>query len=225
MVDPGQRALVLAPLYDTPGRRDASGAFLPESRKFVAANKLAAIVRGFDSNRALADRRRECSLALSRATDLDVVALFCHGWRNGVQAGWTTAHAPGLADLIALASRRSSIVCLYCCDTGRDADKETDDDRQDSIGGQGGFADLLYEALRGRGWAGRLFGHTTAGHTTTNPWVRIWGDWGVGDLQDGNWLVEPKGALWPAWRAALQGDLRLRFPFMDADEVRGVLAR
>lgn len=224
MTDPGLRALILAPLYDTPGRKDASGAFLPESRKFVAANKLAAVVRGFDSNRALADRRRECALVLSRSTDLDVVALFCHGWRNGVQAGWTSAHAQGLADLIALASRPASVVCLYCCDTGRDQDADTQDDRQDSVGGQGGFADLLFEGLKVRGWRGRLFGHTTAGHTTTNPWVRIWGDWGECP-RDGGWLVTPGSPLWPAWRAALQGDLRLKFPFMDEPEIRAVLER
>lgn len=224
MTDLGRRALVLAPLYDTPGRKDASGAFLPESRKFVAVNKLAAVVRGFDSNRALADRRRECSLVLSRSADLDVVALFCHGWRNGVQAGWTSSHAAGLADLIALASRPSSVVCLYCCDTGRDQDTQTQDDRQDSVGGQGGFADLLFEGLKARGWHGKLFGHTTAGHTTWNPWVRIWGDWGL-EPRDGEWLVVPQSADWPAWRAALQGDLRFKFPFMGEAEIRAALRR
>lgn len=215
-----RRALVLAPLYDTPGRKDASGAFQPEARKFVALNQLAATVALFDSNRALADRRYESARHLSRQTDLDVVALFCHGWKDGVQAGWTTKNVGDLGDLLALACKPSAVVALYCCDTGRDADTDRKDDAQAGPGGQGGFADLLVDRLRSRGWAGRLFGHTTAGHTSTNPNVRIWGEWGSSyGWADGEWLVEPGAPIWKRWRKAMQGDLRLTFPFQTIAQI------
>ena len=215
----GARALVLAPAYDTPGRKDSSGAFQPEARRFVALNKLAATVALFDSNRALPDRRLECSRIISRHTDVQVFALFCHGWKDGLQAGWRLPQAQQLADLLVLAGTRAATVILYACDAARDADQDRKDDTQPGPGGEGGMADALAQAMQSRGWQGRLFAHSTPGHTTTNPWVRTWGPG-----ERGAWVVEPGSDLWIAWKRALQGDLRLRFPFFSRDDL-GVLLR
>lgn len=213
-----RRALCLAPAFNTPNRKDASGAFQPEARAFVASQQLAATIALFDSNRALADRRYECARIIARQTDLDVIALFCHGWRDGVQAGWRIPNAGHLADLLVLASRPTSTVILYACDAARDQDADRKDDTQPGPGGTGGFADVLDERMRARGWQGRLFAHSTPGHTTTNPYVRCWAPG-----ERGQWVIEPSSADWRPWRAALQGDLRFRFPFLTRDEVRSVL--
>jgi hypothetical protein len=219
-----KRALILAPAFDTPGRKDASGAFQPEARKFVAANGLLASVCLFDSNRAMTDRRYEAARAISRSSGVHVFALFCHGWKDGIQAGWRAKDAPALADLLVLAGSPACTVVLYACDAARDADADRDDDRQPGPGGEGGFADLLAQAMIARKWSGRLFAHSTAGHTTQNPHVRTWGGDPAEHVQErGEWWIEPKSALWPAWRAALQGDLRFKFPFHTRAETKTLL--
>lgn len=220
------KAFCLAPAHDTPNRKDASGAFQPEARAFVKASGLRATVTLFDSNRALADRRLESSRALARQTDVDVFAFFCHGWRDGLQCGWQIRKAGELADLLALAGRRTSTIILYACDAARDADADREDDKNPGPGGDGGMAAAIVTGLRARGWEGRLYAHATPGHTTRNPWVRFWGRMGPdAPWERGAWLVEPRTPLWPAWRAALAGDLRLKFPFLTRAEISAVLAQ
>lgn len=208
------KALVIAPEFDTPGRKDASGAFRPEARAFIKTNALEAKVCLFESNRALFDRRGRPQRALQESSDLGCVAFFCHGWKGGIQAGWSSAQAVHLADLIRAAGLVDVTVCLYCCDTAQDSDPRTDD-REYGPGGQGGFADLIAERLISTGWRGRLFGHATPGHTTMNPWVRVWSGPQNGLARRGFWVVDPTSAGWSAWRAALQGPgtQRLTYPF------------
>ena len=201
------RALVVAPAYDTPGRKDASGAFQPEARAFVKVNNLEAKISLFESSRALFDRRGIPQRALQSLHDLDVVAFFCHGWKGGIQAGWSTLQVTQLADLIREAGTPDVTVCLYCCDTAQDSDPRTDD-REAGPGGRGGFADLLANRLLETGWRGRLFGHATPGHTTQNPWVRFWAPG-----KRGEWLVEPHSQHWAEWCRDLRGELRFTYPF------------
>lgn len=219
MTEPGRRAFVLAPAFDSPGRKDVSGAFQPEARAFVRDQRLAATVALFDSSRAMVDRRYEAGRLLARQTDLEVIALFCHGWRDGLQCGWRAPQAGALADLLALASTGDSTVIWFACDTGRDADSERADDTNAGPGGEGGFADLVAQAMIARGWRGRLFAHATAGHTTRNPYVRVWSA-----EERGAWVIDPKSSPWRAWVKALRGELRFRFPFLTRGQILDQLA-
>jgi len=84
---------------------------------------------------------------------------------------------------------------LYCCLTGFSL----------NIAGDGGFADKLRDAFceAGMTWV-KVYAHTTAGHTTRNPYVRIFEGQGspIGGI-GGQLLVQPGAKLWKTWRSAL----------------------
>lgn len=216
------QGLVFAPDRNTPGKKDATGAFLPEARAFLKQHDLSddSLVL-FDPTAPPSDRRRRVNNALAQRLELDVVAFFCHGYARGIQAGLQSTHLTDFATQLALRARRDLRVALYACDTGRDEDAQSADDREPGPGGDGGFADRLRDALEQRGLDAVVLGHATAGHTTYNPYMRrfVAGAGGIG----GEWFVEPKTALWTRWVRALRAPrstLRLRLPWMTPKDVQ-----
>lgn len=207
-----------------------SGAFLPESRAFARHHGAIPeeVIKRFPAGAPLDTRRAVTSMAIKAtgtAPPLDVLALFCHGWRSGVQAGYMTGHALLLARLLAVHMKPAGYVAIYGCDTAGDSDPKTAD-RDPGPGGDGGFADKLRDACEALGLRITVAGHATTGHCSMNPHARYFapGQGGKG----GHWYVEPKSALWPLWVAALKNPkntLRYRFywmsPEMIADELRG----
>lgn len=208
--------LAIAPMYDSGGKHphDATGAFRPEGEAFrrLHGGKLAL----FDNRATDEIRRVAVDGIVSRAGPVETVALFCHGFRDGLQTGHRIRHARALgANLAAL---YPNVIALYACDAARDADKETADDREPGPGGAGGFASALAEALEGSSvrW---VDAHATTGPTTINPFVRRFT---IGDLRpDGDWIVEPGSARWGEWRRRLRADreFRLSFPLWGLDEI------
>lgn len=232
--------LILHPADDMPGRRDATGAFIPEARAFAELHGIPRHrVRAFpfDRGREPLHKRRVISLQAIRsvpetvleADRLRCLALFCHGYRRGVQAGFTVRHVAMLAEDLAPRSRKDLVVALYCCDTARDSDPDRADDLKENVGGDGGFADELRDALCRVGLVDcRVYGHTVVGHTTRAPWVRVFEGGGspVGG-QGGVWLVRPGGPMWKRWARALRdtaSTLRLRYPLMRPADVLAELA-
>lgn len=141
------------------------------------------------------------------------VAIFCHGWANGLQLV-PMVRIRDLAHI--LAEHRAPVVTLYACST---ADGP-------ATGGDGGFADRLRDALCAAGAvACRVDAHATAGHATRNPYVRRFEGMGVatGGV-GGQWIVTPKSALWGPWARALKGDLRWEFPLLSVAEIHARLA-
>lgn len=215
-------ALIFAPQYNTKGRRDATGAFLPEAAAFAKTLGGAAIVTNIDNGpapavaayRQVLDKidsfRRD-----SGGKELDMLALFCHGWSRGIQFGFNLSSVEALAGhLEKVASARLAVV-FYSCLAGSGP--------KDAVGGDGGFADRFRDALCRAGLTDcQVDAHTTAGHTTRNPYVRRFEGRGspVGGV-GGYYLVEPGSKLWPKWRAALKSDnslpgtyaMPLRFAF------------
>jgi hypothetical protein len=117
------------------------------------------------------------------------------------------------------------VVALYCCSTGAASSA----DAYAEFGGDGGFADRLRDALCVAGGVHcTVDAHTTAGHTTMNPYVRRFEGRGsrVGGV-GGFDLVSPKsGDLWRRWRRALrETSLRYRFPVMSVAEIHDWLLR
>lgn len=149
------RTLSICPLYDTVGKVDASGAFYPEARTFMGLHLGSTVLR-FDSNRVITDRRAESDRIISRyvGTDLDAVAFFCHGWSTGIQAGYAKPNIKYLAHLLSTVLTPGGMVILYCCSTAQDR--------------EGGFAAALSKHL---GEGHPVFAHSTAGHTTYNPFA------------------------------------------------------
>jgi hypothetical protein len=224
------KALCFAPLHNTPGINKRTGRpwadageFMREARAFCEAHGFKPDVAVFDNQKDMIGRRGEvfARLRAVEAGTLDVFALFCHGYPSGVQAGFRIPNVIGLArELKRAASADGLCVPLYCCSTASDTIAATND-KAKGPGGDGGFADRLRDALAENGVRATVFAHITAGHTTRNPFTRVFLP---DERKGGQWVVEPGSQLWPAWQRKLHGsDLRLRFPLMAREQLEAEL--
>jgi len=221
------KVLAFAPAHNAHGKRDATGAFIPEAKRFVAAADEGQLVL-FDNRKPFAQRRREVLGEIDtyvRAGGLDAVAFFCHGSIRSIQAGIGMRSAKALAASLAGVARSDFLVVpLYCCSTGDDPD----DDPMSAAGtGEGSFADRLRDDLcRADIKYTRVMGHTTVAHTTKNPCVVFFDGMGTPEGVEGGYApVKPGTKAWGPWRRALRStDLRFRFPFMTPGEIHAELS-
>lgn len=213
--------LAFAPMHNAPGRNDATGAFHPEAREFCKLHN-AGSPKLFDNSKIMSARFSEVRswLDLCKPATVGTVAFFCHGWKDGTQAGVTLTTAGRFADTLQRVLAPNPRIVLYCCDAARDSDNDREDEDDPGPGGDGGFADQLRDALAKRGVGATIYAHTTAAHTTRNPFVRRFDP---GEMAGGHWIVTPYSADWQRWRKALQGTLRLRFPFMTQAQIESEL--
>lgn len=214
------RMLLFVPDANTPGKVDMSGAFLPEARAFARFHGQGDnIITRFPAGVPMQRRAQACTDAIQKAsTAIDVLAFFCHGWRDGLQAGFRTLNTLALARLIAERCDKHAHVLLYACDTGSNVGDVGD--TEPGPGGDGGFADELRDACEALGREVEVMGHTTAGHCALNPFARRFSP-GFGG-KGGTWFVEPESPLWQAWVRALRdprGTLRFRFWAMTCEEI------
>ena len=230
-----ERVLCFVPKFNSEGKKDATGAFQPEAAAFIKAIG-GGVIYQFDNSKPMPMRRAEVMQALSSAEQdmpffmgVTSVAFFCHGWQDGIQAGFTRKTVGPLAmsiDVIArkAAKRDDVVVPLYCCSTGEDPQ----DDPITAAGtGDDSFADKLRDALCNFGQVHcRVVGHTTVAHTTKNPMVLFMDGMGVPDGGVGGYPpVSPKSINWAAWKKALQTtDLRYRMPYMSPAEIHDELS-
>lgn len=206
------RAIIFTPDRDSHGRKDYTGAFLPEARAFARTNKIDPHrIVAVDVREKLPARRTHVEAALGADSSNDLIAFFCHGLRSSVQLGHSLQTINSLAEAIAGNASEHVVVALYCCSTGAGP----------GVGGDGGFADGLRDALCRAGAVHCVVNaHDNAGHTTRNPRVRRFRGEGspVGGT-GGGWIVAPRSPLWKAWCKALQGDLRLRYPLLSTAQI------
>jgi len=192
-------AIAFAPKHNTPGKRDATGAFIPCATRWAEY---------WDGKLVLIDNHQ--SKAKQRAAVLDAadgfffgrIAFFCHGLPRSLGLGFDLSSVAELAKVLT----GSSCVTLFACSTGADEVH--------------GFAARLRDELCRCGADNvTVDSHTTAGHTTENPYVRRFADYTPRGGDGGQWIVAPGSALWPKWRAALKlsapGGLWLRFSDMN----------
>lgn len=201
------KTLAIHASKNTGTKKDASGAFVPEAvrhAKLYGGRRVP-----FDNLLGLARRRASVHAILAEHHDLDHVAVFGHGLRGSLQTGHTIAQVGELADAIAQASREHVTVFLAACSTASQLSVE-----------RGGFADALADALAARGKRGWVDAHTTAGHTTKNPYVQRFHIGRPVELLAGVWIVPPGSELWATWRRLLSTtDLRLRFSAMLHEDI------
>lgn len=227
--------LAIHPAHNSKGKRDATGAFIPEARAWAELHNghldapATTHVARFDNHAAPAKRRRDVEAILRGHRDLNAVGFFCHGLTRSLQTGHALAHVESLADALTACTRPGAVVALYACDAA-------DTPRKDAPGGDGGFADALRDALVLRDAAhwrgGWVDAHVTTGHATRNPYVRrfsctlaVPSEVPLG-IVGGEWLVTPGGPLWRSWARALrETDLRLRFPLMQRVDIAEELVR
>jgi len=245
MID-AHNTIVFAPEFNSHNKKaDATGAFQPEARRFMKRHGISSDLYHLIDNtgrgkpggkpgpKDKARMKRQVLEAIDSVLQANVelrgVAIFSHGYRTGIQFGFTNKDAGALASSIACASHPTVRVPLYACDTGRDADRKREDDLE-AFGGDGGFADTLRDALCVQAARDNMvWAHTTAGHTTRNPHVRLFPGLGSEYGNTGGFYVVARSnrKLWNAWRNALRAKgstLRYDFPFMEVAEIHRYLA-
>lgn len=221
MVIGGEKILVLAPLYNTGTKKDATGAFQPEALAFAKRHKVPRKhVAWIDNSLSNAAMRRAVLSVIERARsahgDLLSLALCCHGWKTGIQFGFDRGTVGDLA--ASIYGAKDVRVVLYACGTA-----QGDSGGDDVVGGDGGFADLLRDTLCRMGATGcQVDAHTTAGHTTKNPYVRRFQGMGSSTGGAGGfYIVRPsQKTLFSLWNKALKNTpLRYDFPFMTVSDI------
>jgi hypothetical protein len=207
--------VLFVPDQDSPGKKDMSAVFYPDARAFARhyGQEPSDVIVRFPANAPPDQRRAVCLQALRSVTaPLDVVAFFCHGWPDGLQAGFTRINALTLARVLGMHARLDAHVVLYACNAGRDRDADDADDLEPGPGGDGGYADELRDACGALGRRITVVAHSSAGHASYNPFCRYFDPTQGG--KGGQWFVEPNSPLWPLWRRALRdprSTLRWRF--------------
>ncbi len=227
-----QRVLAIVCQHNVRGKKDVTGAFLPEAQKLTKAAAPGSRIVRVDNSKPFGRRRREINGILdkliSEGAHFDSIAPFCHGWLNGIQIGYSRKTVKQFADRIRDLSGDSSVatVPLYCCSTGED-----EDDSSITAAGTGddSFADKLRDAMCDNGQTlCRVMAHTTVAHTTKNPMVLFMDGMGVPDGGVGGYPpVSPKSKNWKAWKRELRrhaGTLRFRFPYMSVAEIHAELS-
>ncbi len=213
-----------SPTTNTPPKKDATGAFIPEGRNFMRFHQQSpGNLVMVDNTKSAATMKAHVFNSLRAVEDLHGVAFFCHGLRDRIQFGIRKADLPELARLIAAKTSpvgRALPVTLYCCDTGRDDDADRNDDLAE-FGGDNGFADNLRDALCKAGVVNCIVdSHTTAAHTTMNPDVRRFEGMGSAVGGVGGYYLVPRGSkLRRKWIDALKTDFRFEFPYLTTAQI------
>jgi hypothetical protein len=202
------KTLIIMGSSNTPGRKDYTGAFLPEATAYQKVHGQADDIIHFDNQLPFSKRyadlvtRKSVSKLLTEFEDL---------------------YTDGALHVV-----------LFCCSTGDDDD---DDDEQgagtqlrdDGNLGEGSFADVWRDELCKHGSTNcRVVAHRTAGHTTKNPNVIIFdGNFSPTGGIGGVMPISPAGdkKLWRTWVQMLKTDFRFRFPYMTTVEIRNAVAQ
>jgi hypothetical protein len=181
--------------YDSPGKHDATGAFLPEAaafRKLHGGSRLE-----FVTAQTAAKRRAATDSAIRGEPGLDVLATFGHGTATSlIVTGHTNATVAALGAAVReaqscefLESDTNLTVILYACSTAS---------------GRAGFADHLADLLPGA----NVWAHTAAGHATWNPNTEL-----AGGPNHGDPIARPGEPLWKRWAARMHDDQAFRLSF------------
>jgi hypothetical protein len=193
----------IAPLHNTPGDNDATGAFHIGARTFTRALGLPAPVF-FQNQGSPGEVYRRFLRELDAAPGpWDAFAYFGHGDNTCLPSAhiYNRAGARLLAGSIRAKANQGVVVLLYACNTGV----------------AGGFAQWLAEELADVG--GVVYAHLPPpGHSFTNPMLVSY--------PGGEWVIPRSHRLYREWCHHLKderGDLFARFAFMTEEELEGEL--
>lgn len=232
-----KNCLVFYSSVNSKGKHDATGAFEPEAKAFAKLHEIPdkQVVPIACERMTKAERRKTVMSFLTHyvGAHLDGVVFFCHGWVDGFQMGFDRSRVTTLAEMIMLCTNSEPVISLYACSTAENDEKDTFT-KEVGIGTDGGFADMLRDALcrqgLSRGW---VDAHKTQGHATMNPMgVRF----RMADVEDrllggvgGDWIVCPGSSVWKRWKKNLRPKgsktFRFEYPFMSTSEIKSYLEK
>jgi hypothetical protein len=209
---------------NTHGRVDATGAFIPEAKKFkdfygVPDEDFIGIDCTVKNKTKL---RNTVFHELSKRENLGLLAFFGHGWPKGIQFGIRLRHIPEMVSH--MNPNKDIVVALYACLAAENDVRDTNI-AQVGPGTDGGFADTLRDTLvRDKGVTdGWIDAHKTAGHTTWNPNVVRFLCSDVEDPDDGgeggSYIVAPRSQFWKKWVRALKDTRNMRYWFTTHTEI------
>lgn len=212
----GEEILVIYSNSNVKGKKDATGAFIPEAKAFAKfycvpeENML-----GIPCTRVKASVRRNSIkefLSIHNGGGIRLVAWFGHGWSQGIQFGFNKRNVGKLTRWMVGCCAPDVSQVLYACSTASTS-KST---RKISMPGtDGGFADTLRDAMWEYGFTGGwVDAHLQPGHTTKNPYIlRFICDEDHVIRGGGIWLVKPKTTYWATWVNAVRNtNFRYIFP-------------
>lgn len=237
----GSPIAIFVPKYNTT-KPDATGAFHPEAKNFcdhwgidhnaihyVDNKKPKSCHRKDNVADDLLDRMEKYQAA--QPEPIAAWVFFCHGYTHGIQfsirspghRNFDEAYAERYRRFIEIISDHPSpLVILYACSTGDDPDGDPD---TAPGSGDGSFGDHVRDDLCKRGAVySRVFVHTTAGHTTGNPFIKLLDGGGSATGGEGGELIAMPGT--PEFRKLrdlLKTDFRFLVPFLKLHIIRSKL--
>jgi hypothetical protein len=161
------------------------------------------LVNGPDEIPGLIEQARKAANSLlkgpanSAGPKVSVLALYCHGIASAMKlnayAKLRIAQIPALVSGIQGHVSDQLVMPLFACNTGRGPKTTTGSDHYDDASysilppaeepGGDSFAWTLFHELRRNGVThATVWGHTTAAHTTRNPYLRVFSSQGLADF-------------------------------------------
>lgn len=199
---------------NSPGKHDATGAFIPEAKKFAKHHKLpkTALIP-IPGNIAPYKRRKLVLDEIAGNPGIERAILFCHGFPKKIQFGFNTDNIDTLTRALVASNgralNRQLDVVIYACSCAR----------RPGLGKRkrvyfpahevtnGSFAHMLALSLSAHTSLDiNVWAHFTAGHTSRNPYV-IW----FGRRDTVAWYIKPFSIHWGPWIRDMRGPLRFNF--------------
>jgi len=176
--------IVFAPTSNSPGKSDATGAFIPGAQSFIKYWKLdkTKVLRLIDNTKENMPAQvfQAIENRLLEGDEIKNFIFFCHGYSNGIQFKIRSPRHPLFSKskvvrsywetFTRLITKKTKAPCviLFACSTGFSSE-----DQKDAPGtGDFSFGDLLRDTLCELGAVNcRVFSHRTAGHSWQNPHI------------------------------------------------------
>ena len=176
-----EKHLILYRSTNSKGKRDATGAFIPEA---IALSKI--LGRSDDVEVLRFPRSFTKVPRINLSGNFESISVFCHGWVNGVEL--LPSGRSGASQMARYMKEHScKYLNLFACSAANE-------------GHSGGcYARWVSEECHNLGHRAQVFGHETAGHTSWNPKARFY--WSTSRGVETERAVDPMRDGWDEWRA------------------------
>jgi len=133
--------------------------------------------------------------------DIDIIYFLCHGYQWGIQLGLNRRNIEEFIDVVHEYLSPDIKFIFYCCNVAKNR----------------GLCEYLTKVLIKKDFRDfRVVGHNTRGHTTKNPYVKVFDK----AHPKGYYIIPPKSVTFKKWRKLLKTDFRFEYPLLDIEEIR-----